>query len=298
MKKIAALTAAMLLAASFGTLTVHAAGWEKTESGSWSYCREDGSRATGWLQSGGKWYYLDSSGNMKTKWVKANGKWYFMDLHGVMQTGFLNDGRVWYFLDGSGAWQEGAEDTAEALSATGKTMRLEDGVLYVDGILVANKTYPLPESYDPGGIKSEVMDAYNVMKKDMTALGMQLSIVSGYRSYDYQVGLYQRYVNRDGKAAADTYSARPGYSEHQTGLSFDVNYAGDAFTNTKEAKWLEDNAWKYGFIIRFPKGKEGITGYQYESWHLRYVGMDAAREMYEGGLCLEEYLGIPSYYLK
>ena len=108
--------------------------------------------------------------------------------------------------------------------------------------------------------------------------------------------LYNSYVNRDGKAKADTYSARPGHSEHQTGLAMDINNASDAFNNTPEAKWIAANCWKYGFILRYPQGKQNITGYKYESWHVRYLGNDLAKEVYNSGLTLEEFLCIDSVY--
>ena len=102
----------------------------------------------------------------------------------------------------------------------------------------------------------------------------------------------------DGKALADTYSARPGHSEHQSGLAIDINMADSAFDSSPEAKWLNDNAYKYGFILRYPKGKDNITGYMYESWHFRYVGTELANKLYNDGnwITLEEYFGIDSKY--
>ena len=99
-------------------------------------------------------------------------------------------------------------------------------------------------------------------------------------------------------AAADTYSSRPGNSEHQTGLCFDLNSIEDSFQYTSEGKWVNDNCYKYGFCIRFPKGKDAYTGYQYESWHLRYVGTELAEKLYNNGdwISLEEYFGITSEY--
>lgn len=170
-----------------------------------------------------------------------------------------------------------------------------DGVTYVQGIMIANKTYGLPKSYDPG-VNSEAKAAFDRMQVAASAEMMSLSIVSGYRSYSTQETIYNRYVNRDGKEKADTYSARPGYSEHQTGLAFDINYAGDSFASTPEAAWLAENCWKYGFIIRYPKDKSHITGYKYEPWHIRYLGEETAKKVYENGLTLEEYLGITSEY--
>ena len=124
-------------------------------------------------------------------------------------------------------------------------------------------------------------------KENYTVLAM-----SSYRSYQYQYNLYNRYVNTDGVEAADTYSARPGYSEHQTGLAVDVYNGKEDFTNfekTKEYNWMQDNAYKFGFILRFPKDKVLETGYQYESWHYRYVGKEIAKYIHDNNLCFEEY---------
>ena len=178
-----------------------------------------------------------------------------------------------------------------------------DGITYIDGILVANKSYPVPQSYAPGGLTSETYNAFQELANDAAAEGLTMGVISGYRSYDYQSELYNNYVNTYGQAAADTFSARPGYSEHQTGLAIDVNCADDSFTGTPEAAWLAAHCNDYGFILRYPQGKEGVTGYKYESWHIRYVGKDVAKKIREAAnaagdpdLTLEEYLHIDSYY--
>ena len=117
-------------------------------------------------------------------------------------------------------------------------------------------------------LKKEVYDAYLNMWNDAKKEGLTLYINSPYRSYNTQSGLYNNYVARDGVALADTYSARPGFSEHQTGLAFDVTSRStnfDTFAYSNEYEWLQNNGYKYGFILRYPKGKEYITGYQYES---------------------------------
>ncbi|MGN1411998.1 MAG: D-alanyl-D-alanine carboxypeptidase family protein, partial [Oscillospiraceae bacterium] len=169
---------------------------------------------------------------------------------------------------------------------------------YIYGVLVANKTYGLPKDYDPydGNIAPEVQSAFDKMSEDASNEGLTLYISSGFRSYDYQAQLYERYASKDGYDMADTYSARAGHSEHQTGLCFDLNTIDDSFAYTDEGIWVAENCYKYGFIVRYPKGKESITGYQYEPWHLRYLGVDLATKVYNSGLCLEEYLGITSKY--
>ena len=187
-----------------------------------------------------------------------------------------------------------------------------DGVTYVNGIMIVNKTYPLPEDYVPKNtykdatglsyctecIDKEAYQKYQEMDADATSLGLNIWIQSGYRSYSLQETLYNNYVNRDGKLAADTYSARPGHSEHQTGLAFDLNSIDDSFQYTDEGKWVNENAYRYGFIIRYPKGKDDITGYKYESWQLRYVGVELATTLYNDGdwITLEEYFNLTSKY--
>lgn len=185
--------------------------------------------------------------------------------------------------------------TPEPTPEPGPEIEVVDGITYVDGILIANKSYALPSDYDPG-FDAATQAAFDEMAAAAASEGLNLYIASGYRSYDYQAGLYQRYVNRDGQAAADTYSARPGHSEHQTGLALDLNSISDSFANTSEGQWVAAHCQEYGFILRYPADKEEITGYKYEPWHLRYLGVEQATAVAESGLCLEEYLGIDSVY--
>ncbi|MBR6968678.1 MAG: D-alanyl-D-alanine carboxypeptidase family protein [Ruminococcus sp.] len=188
-------------------------------------------------------------------------------------------------------WSDGTEEVF-----TRQEIEKKDGITYVNGILIANKTYGLPSDYNPGKILPEAQSAFEEMQAAAKKDGITLTIVSGFRSYSYQGTLYNNYVARDGKADADTYSARPGYSEHQTGLAMDLNNASRYFNGSKEAKWIAANCWKYGFIIRYPEGKQDITGYMYESWHVRYLGKELAKEVYDSGLTLEEFLCIDSKY--
>ena len=173
----------------------------------------------------------------------------------------------------------------------------KNGVTYIDGYLVVNKTYSLPEDFG-SKLTSETTDAFNKMKAAATLDGIKLWIQSGYRPYDLQKKLYNNYVNRDGKKEADTYSARPGHSEHQSGLAFDVNTIDDSFIGTPEAIWLSKNCYKYGFILRYPEGKTNETGYKYEPWHFRYVGKDLATKLYNNGnwITMEDYFGLTSTY--
>ena len=177
----------------------------------------------------------------------------------------------------------------------GPVIEERDGVTYVNGILIANKTYALPENYG-NGLTDEALSAFYEMQAGAANDGISLWICSGFRSYWDQYYLYWNYVDRDGRAEADRYSARPGHSEHQTGLAMDLNNASRTFNGSAEAEWIAAHCAEYGFIVRYPADKEDITGFMYESWHVRYVGKELAREITDSGLCLEEYLGIDSHY--
>ncbi len=178
----------------------------------------------------------------------------------------------------------------------GYMIELIDGKTYVDGVLIANKTYSLPSDYNPGGLLPECEEAFALMQKAAAKKGLNIYISSGFRSYSSQKSIYSRYVNRDGRALADTYSARPGHSEHQTGLAIDLNTITQSFGKTKEGRWVAEHCHEYGFILRYPEGKSHITGYCFEPWHLRYVGVETATKIAQSGLCLEEYYGITSQY--
>ncbi|MBW8351034.1 M15 family metallopeptidase [Bacillus sp. IITD106] len=179
--------------------------------------------------------------------------------------------------------------------------------------VLVNKQYKLPDYYEPndliypnvrftfsGKLEKKKMrkEAANALEKMFAGAeddGILLAGVSGYRSQTTQDRLYNSYVKRDGKEAADRYSAHPSHSEHQTGLAMDVSgingkcAAMDCFGGSPEAIWLEEHGHEYGFIVRYPKGKEHITGYQYEPWHMRYVGIENATEIFEKDITLEEY---------
>ena len=160
-----------------------------------------------------------------------------------------------------------------------------------DEIVVANKKHPMAANYNPGE-NPTAKAAFLRLRNDMIAQGYNVGYAySGFRSYDYQKVLYQNYVNKDGQAAADRYSARPGYSEHQTGLVFDLtDKAGNLLEDAAASTWLKNNAHRYGFVVRYQPGKEASTGYMPEAWHIRYIGKEAD-EIYHSGLSLEEYYG-------
>lgn len=177
--------------------------------------------------------------------------------------------------------------------------------------ILVNKYYYLEKNYVPNNLETistrfalsnmklvkEAKEAFEEMASAAKKENLNIIAMSTYRSYDYQVNLYNKYVRTDGKEAADTYSGRPGHSEHQTGLAVDVyngkvNYT--SFEKTKEFIWMSNNASDYGFILRFPKDKETETGYTYESWHYRYVGKEVAKKVYDLGITYDEYY---AYYI-
>lgn len=181
-----------------------------------------------------------------------------------------------------------------------------------DILVVANKNRNLPADFEPEDLvapdipfvfkDSPVRFMRKVAAENLEELfaagskaGFKFYGRSGYRSYDIQTSLFNRYVEANGEEAANKFSARPGQSEHQTGLTMDVTSQivgldlTENFGDTEDGKWLASNAHKFGFIIRYPKGKEDITGYQYEPWHLRYVGIDTAKKIYDLDITLEEY---------
>ena len=174
---------------------------------------------------------------------------------------------------------------------------VRDGVTRVDGIVIVNKSFSVPESYG-NGITDEAYAAFLEMQGAAAKKGLDLWIRSEYRSYVDQKVTYDGYVEKEGKEAADRYSARPGYSEHQTGEAMDVNVIDYDFGETKEGAWMNENCAKYGLVIRFPKGKEKESGYKAEPWHIRYVGKDLAPKLYNNGdwLTIEEYFGLDCEY--
>ena len=176
-----------------------------------------------------------------------------------------------------------------------------------DILVLVNKNNQLLSNYIPNNLESislkyankdkylkkEAKIAFEKLSEDAAKLGYRIVAVSAYRDYNYQNELFNYYVKEKGLNYALECSAKPGHSEHQTGLALDVegsNKDYDNFENSKDFIWMKDNAHKYGFILRYPKGKEHITGFKYEPWHYRYVGIETAKYIYENNLTLEEYL--------
>lgn len=181
---------------------------------------------------------------------------------------------------------------------------------------VVNKKRPLPEGYVPANlvapnmklrwaaiaesmqVSSAIAPALEEMYKAMTAAGFDVMLISGYRSAETQAELYNSYVQHSGQAEADRASARPGTSEHQTGLVVDIGRTDNeceleqCFGDLPEGKWLAQHAHEYGFIVRYPNGKEAVVGYMYEPWHLRYVGVELATELHTQQQTMEEFFGL------
>ena len=271
----------------------------------WYYLKSDGSYAKNawqgsyYLKSNGKmaqgewvydssyqaWYYLKSDGSYaRNAWQGS----YYLKSNGKMAVNEWVDGGR-YYVDGSGLWKSNSNSNSNT-KVTNKGLYYSVQGKY-DEILVVNKHYPLSKDYNPGEnptAKAAFLKLIAQMQKEGYAVSNNYS---GFRSYGTQAQLYQSYVNREGQAAADRYSARPGYSEHQTGLAFDVmGTNGRLVEDAGAAQWLLDHAADYGFVVRYLKGKESVTGYMHEEWHLRYVGKEA-KEIAASGLTLEEYYG-------
>ncbi len=184
---------------------------------------------------------------------------------------------------------------------------------------VVNKGRALPSGYVPANLavpdvslrlsasssemqlRADAAAALEQMFAAAKAAGINLMLSSGYRSYSEQVGLYNSYAQTYGQSAADTFSARPGHSEHQTGLAADVEPSSrhcevnQCFADTPEGQWLAANSYKYGFIIRYTKDNQNLTGYEYEPWHVRYIGTALAQQINHSGQTLEQFFSLPIY---
>ena len=205
---------------------------------------------------------------------------------------------LYYMLDGKRTYITETTATVPQITETQVTGKLINNGSYYsvrgkyDDIIIVNKKHGLSKDYNPGE-NPTAKAAFVRLRDDMINQGLNVGrSYSGFRSYDYQKNLYDNYVSRDGQAAADRYSARPGFSEHQTGLVFDLtDKSGNLLEDSRASQWLKDNAHNYGFIVRFQAGKEASTGYMPEAWHIRYVGKEA-KDIHDSGLSLEEYFGI------
>lgn len=175
-----------------------------------------------------------------------------------------------------------------------------------DLLVLCNKYFKLPDYFVPTELtevpnayhvgdgkeyllKNDALDAFISMSKKAASEGITLKMISAYRSNSYQEGLYNRYKSNNGQENADKYSARPGHSEHETGLAVDINQVSQAFEDTDAFKWLQVHAHEYGFILRYPKESEHETGYIYEPWHYRYIGIEKATEIKQLNITFDAY---------
>jgi len=186
-----------------------------------------------------------------------------------------------------------------------------DGAYYIDGHLIVNKSWPLTSNWTPPNpqhpingescrncIDRDAYAAWELMRADAMALGLNIWIQSGFRDFNLQTRLFNNNVANHGRETAEGFSARPGHSEHQTGLAIDLNSITAAFANTAEGRWINQNAHRYGWIIRYPDGKTHETGFIYEPWHLRYVGIELATKLFNDGdwITMEYWFGLESRY--
>lgn len=224
-------------------------------------------------------------------------------------------------VDSSSDTESSLPEKEEEVDTHIEAVEEETGLHIVDNpesiLVYVNKKRKLPDGYEPPDLvvpdvrhryepghmethmRKEAAGALEKLFSGAQENGFELMTISGYRSYERQDIIYTNQVKTNGQEYADKYSARPGTSEHQTGLTMDVRYADDSkeskldesFGDTATGIWLAEHAHLYGFIIRYPKNKESITGYSYEPWHIRYVGIENATDIFEHSLTLEEYFG-------
>jgi len=299
-------------------------GWQEI-GGNRYYYRQDGTKHIGWLRADGKTYFLGLDGVQRTGWMESDGKRYYLNpaSGGAAHAGWLDYEGNRYYFSGDGVMQTGwlnLSGNRYYLSADGTASR---GKTQIDGknwyftesgalLILANPWNLIPEDYQPvivatengHRVNAECADALARMLSDCRATGLNPQIASSYRTHGDQIWLYNRKVNyyldlgyteADAKAVAGTIIALPGTSEHELGLALDLvdnsNWNLDeSQEKTPVQQWLMQNSWRYGFILRYPNGKSDVTGIIYEPWHYRYVGKALAKELFESGLCLEEYL--------
>ncbi len=218
---------------------------------------------------------------------------------------------IFYIVDFISANPNGINTKEKGVELKGEDMLVQEISINIPKeLILVNRQYGLSKYYKPEGstipnieftdeATNEEKHVAGIMAKpleDMVNAAKEEGVVllgnSAYRSYRSQIKTYNNRVKAEGQESADAYVAKPGFSEHQTGLCIDITNRDKYFAQgTKEADWLAKNCYKFGFIIRYPYGKKSITGIEYEPWHVRYVGKKAARDIYEKGITLEEYLG-------
>lgn len=277
-------------------------GWQEID-GQRVFYSENGTPHTGWLDDQGIRYYLDANGVPVTGWLDWETDRYYMNEDGSMHTGWLELDSDRYYLRGDGTMARGkvilSDGETRYFTSTGKE------------IILVNPWNFVPDDYqveigtcNGKKVAVECLEDLKQMLSDCQAAGHPAVITSAYRTHSYQAGLYQRRIDRfiaqgysreKAEIEAAKRVAYPGTSEHELGLAVDiVDQNSQSLTTQQETmpaqKWLIENSWRYGFILRYPNGKTEITGIIYEPWHYRYVGKELAEELYGTGLCLEEYL--------
>lgn len=265
-------------------------GWLETAEGRF-YLAEDGRMHTGWLDTDQGRYYLNETGNPHIGWLDAEDERYYMNETGVMYTGWLDWEEERYYLRDDGTMARGRvsiDGVNHYFSAAGKY------------VLVVNKWNPVPEDYEPELVKvgnwrvsAECAQALEEMMAACRKAGYSVQINSAYRSEDAQRKLWNKRYNgyissgySKDKATQLVQSsvADPGTSEHHLGLAVDLGSGSATYA------WLEKHSWEYGFHLRYPEGKTEQTGIVYEPWHFRYLGKELAKELYDTGLTVEEYM--------
>lgn len=236
--------------------------------------------------------------------------YYFLDISNVLNLDYFHEDKLLRYINYSKEKKLNYEDVVTYVNI-GLDYSYYSNVIKIDNqddlLVLVNKYHSLASDYVPkdleqinsiynrgsnNKLKHVARVAFEKMCEAAFKDGIKIYSGSAYRSYNYQLNLYNNYVNMDGKTKADTYSARAGYSEHQTGLALDILNAQLDYISAsdKEYTWLVNNSYKYGFILRYPLGKENVTGYMYEEWHFRYVGEDIALKLHDSNLTYDEYM--------
>ena len=292
----------------FGKNGLALTGWQTGPDDVLRYLLADGTMAIGWTQVGQDQYYFDENGLVVTGWLELENQRYYLGEDGVMCTGWVTVDGLVYYLRENGAMARGhVQIDGQGYFFTSQGRQ----------VLLVNPWNYVPEDYAPELVTIQKFGAYtnmllekecyDALLKMLTACkeaGFKTYVVSSYRSQEAQEKNFQRKVNEyiakgysqsEAKILAAKVVAVPGTSEHQLGLAVDIVDASWPYLEEEQEKqpaqkWLMEHCWEYGFILRYPKNKTDVTGIIYEPWHYRYVGLELAKELYESGLTLEEYL--------
>lgn len=298
-------------------------GWQQLDGNTYFFS-DTGAAVTGWQELDGLNRYFHDNGALATGFVQMEGKQLYFTAEGTLTSGWIDEGEDRYYLleDGSvhTGWLEWEGDRyffrPDGTMGRGRVFvtELEPHYFLENGkeILLVNPWNAIPDDYEVelvtySGRHKVAVECYDALKQmiaDCKAAGYTAIVCSAYRTHEYQTMLYERQVQKqmdkgmtreEAEIVAATISAFPGTSEHQLGLAVDlvdINYQllNEKQEDTEAQKWLMANSWRYGFILRYPNEKSEITGIIYEPWHYRYVGVELATELFERGICLEEYL--------